>query len=160
MPLKKEYCGTCNRGLITQGKNNFGFFVSILLALVPKCPFCILAYTSTVVLCGKDTLLENQHNHFSTLSISLTAFFCSLIIAGLILNFRGLRTKYALALSCVGILMIIYSVIIGGGQELYYVGVSIEFMAIWLNGSLIFILRKFKNSFGIIKGTAAGSPYS
>ena len=145
---------------MTQTKKKYGFFVGLLLAILPKCPFCIMAYSSTVVLCGKDILIENQQNHYSTLSIFLTAFFCSLIIAGLLLNFHGKRTKYALVLSVLGILTILNSAIRNGGLDLYYLGISIVFIAVWLNGSLISILRKFKNSLSRITKTAESSPYS
>ena len=119
-----------------------------------------MAYSSTVVLCGKDIMIENQQNHYSTLSIFLTAFFCSLIIAGLLLNFHGKRTKYALVLSGLGILTILNSAIRNGGLDLYYLGISIVFIAVWLNGSLISILRKFKNTLSRITKTAESSPYS
>jgi len=145
---------------MTQTKKKYGFFVGLLLAILPKCPFCIMAYSSTVVLCGKDILIENQQNHYSTLSIFLTAFFCSLIIAGLLLNFHGLRTKYALVLSGLGILTILNSAIRNGGLDLYYLGISVVFIAVWLNGSLISILRKFKNTLRRITKTAESSPYS
>ena len=134
--------------------------MGLLLAILPKCPFCIMAYSSTVVLCGKDILIENQQNHYSTLSIFLTAFFCSLIITGLLLNFHGKRTKYALVLSGLGILTILNSAIRNGGLDLYYLGISIVFIAVWLNGSLISILRKFKNTLSRITKTAESSPYS
>ena len=145
---------------MTHTKKKYGFFVGLLLAILPKCPFCIMAYSSTVVLCGKDILIENQQNHYSTLSIFLTAFFCSLIIAGLLLNFHGKRTKYALVLSVLGILTILNSAIRNGGLDLYYLGISIVFIAVWLNGSLISILRKFKNTLRRITKTAESSPYS
>ncbi len=144
---------------MTPAKNRFGFLSGFLLAILPKCPFCIMAYSSTVMLCGKDTFLEAEQNHYSTLTISLTTFLCFLVIAGIILNFRGNRTKFAFALSVLGILMILNSVIRNGGQELYYFGVSILFIAIWLNGSLISILRKFKNTFGIFKKMLRGVHY-
>lgn len=72
------------------------------------------------------------------------------------MNFRGTRTKYALALSGLGILIILNSVIRNGGQELYYFGVSIIFIAIWMNGSLISILKKLKNTVNISKRNVAG----
>jgi hypothetical protein len=141
-------------------KKSYGFFAGLLLAILPKCPFCIMAYSSTVVLCGKDTLIENQHHYNSVLSISLTAIFSALIIIGIFFNYRGSRTKYALALAVLGILFILNSVIRNGGQELYYIGVSIVFLSIWLNGSLISIFRKFKRAFNSIPKTAESNPYS
>jgi hypothetical protein len=156
--MEKKYCRKYHKGSLPGVKKKYGFFAGLLLIILPKCPFCIMAYSGTVMLCGKNTLIENQYNNNSILSISLTALFCSLIIAGLLLNFRGTRTKYALVLAGLGILMILNSVIRNGGQELYYLGVSILFIAIWLNGSLISILRKFKKTFFIVKSNVAGSP--
>ena len=157
MPCVKLHSEKLSRYPLAPGKKKFGFFAGFLLVILPKCPFCIMAYSSTVVLCGRNTLIESHQYNYSVLSISLTAFFCSLIIAGLLLNFRGKRTKYALILSGLGILMILNSVIRNGGQELYYSGVSIVFIAVWLNGSLISIFRKIKNNFSSTTEAATGS---
>jgi hypothetical protein len=156
--LEKKYCRKYHKELPPATKKKYGFFAGLLLVVLPKCPFCIMAYTSTVVLCGKDRLIESQQHNYSVLSLVITAFFCSLIIAGLLFNFRGTRTKYALAIAGAGILVVLNSVIRNGGQELYYFGLSVIFIAIWLNGSLISILRKFKNTLHITKRNVAGSP--
>jgi hypothetical protein len=158
MPLKKIYCQKYNQEVLNGTQKKYGFISGVLLVILPKCPFCIMAYSSTVVLCSKDMLLETQYHNNSLLTIFITTFFCSLIIVGLLLNFRGTRTKYALTLSSLGILIILNSVIRNGGQNLYYLGVSIIFIAIWLNGSLISILRKFNNTLNISKRNGAGSP--
>ena len=157
---EKKLSTRLNRAALKDNKKKISFLAGIFLILLPKCPFCIMAYTSTVMLCGKDKLIVTQHNNNSILSIALTVLFCSLVIAGIFLNSRGTRTKYALALAGPGILMILNSVIRNGGQELYYLGVSILFIAVWLNGSLISILRKFKNTFFMTKRNVAGSPLS
>jgi hypothetical protein len=52
--------------------------------------------------------------------------------------------------------MILNSVIRSGGQELYYLGVSIALLAVWLNGSLLSILKKFKSTHGKITENASG----
>jgi hypothetical protein len=119
-----------------------------------------MAYSSTIMFCGKDSLMVNQQNHHSVLSITLSSVFCALIIAGILLNYPGISTKYALALSAIGILMIINSVVKSGGQELYYFGITILFICVWLNGSLLSFLRKLKNAFGSNTNTAMGNPYS
>lgn len=160
MRRKNEYCRKCSRLPVIQEKNKFGLAGGLLLAVLPKCPFCIMAFTSTAVLCGKDTLIESQSTHNSSTTIYLAAFFCLLIIAGILFNFRGIRTIYALTLSFPGVLMIMYSVIRNGGHDLYYSGLFIVFMAVWLNGSLISILKKIKNSFSSISETATVFPYS
>jgi hypothetical protein len=147
----KKCAGSLKTGL----KNNSNIVSGILLVLLPKCPFCIMAYSGTVMLCGKDTLIEKQYTHISPLSIALTAFFCLIIIAGLLLNYRGSRTRYALGLSAIGTTLVLQSVASSGGQQLYYLGVVILFVAVWLNGSLLFILRKINHAAGFSSKAAA-----
>jgi hypothetical protein len=156
MPCGKKNYLKFGESAIPGGKKKFSFIAGVLLALLPKCPFCIMAYSGTVMLCGRDTFIESRYNHYSTVSVFITALFCTLIIAGIILNYRDQRTKYALILSGMGILMILNSVIRNGGQELYYLGVSVVFLAIWLNGSLLSILKKFKNTHGRVTENASG----
>lgn len=156
MIIRAEQCGNCNKKLNSQTQKNLGILSWILLAILPKCPFCILAYTSTAVLCGKNTLMETQHTNNSIPTVLITSFFCSLILISLLLNFRGKRTKYALALAGLGVLMILISVILRGGEELYFIGVLIVSVAIWLNGSLISIVRKIRNSMVREKITLTG----
>jgi hypothetical protein len=160
MPANYNTCKNCKKKTPAGAKKHYNLFIGLLLAILPKCPFCVMAYSSTIMLCGKDSLIVNQQNHNSVLSITLTSVFCALIIAGIFLNYRGIRTKYALALSAIGILMIINSVVKSGGQELYYFGITIVFIGVWLNGSLLSFLRKLKNAFGSNKKTAMENPYS
>lgn len=115
--------------------------ITLLLALLPKCPFCMLAYSSTIVLCTK-THTENVN---SPMTILFTAFFCGLILLSIILNNRGLRTYYSFLISIFGISLMFYSVIIDGGQILYYLGLFIMFCGIWANGSLMWLLNRLKN---------------
>jgi hypothetical protein len=160
MPLQDENCTPCNKSRKLKISTKYNVFTGILLAILPKCPFCVMAYSSTVFICGKDTLIENHQQHNSPISIVVVAFFCALILIGLLLNFRGTRTKYALLFAGLGIFIILKTMIRSGGQELYYSGVTIVFIAVWLNGSLLSILTKIKNTFSGVTKTAEGSIYS
>lgn len=147
MLFQNESCGGCKRDKKAVKKKDYNLFTGILLAILPKCPFCVMAYTSTAVLCGKDTLIESSHHHYSVVTICITSFLCVLVIAGILLNYRDVRTKYALAISVLGSLLILKSIIFSGGQQLYYIGVLMIFISVWLNGSLLSILRKLKRTF-------------
>jgi hypothetical protein len=160
MSLQYENCTPCKKSRKLKISTKYNVLTGILLAILPKCPFCVMAYSSTVFLCGKDTLIENHYQHNSPLSILIVTFFCALVVVGLLLNFRGSRTKYALLLAALGIFIILKTMISSGGQQLYYSGVAIVFIAVWLNGSLISILKKLKNAFSGVTKTAESSVYS
>ncbi len=160
MLLQNKSCGTCKRDKKTVTKKSYSVITGLLLAILPKCPFCVMAYTSTAVLCGKDTLIEVKHHQYSILTISITAILCLLVIGGILFNYRDIRTKYALTLAGLGALIILQSIIFSGGEQLYYVGVSLIFMAVWLNGSLFSFLRTVKKMFSSFSKTAEHSTLS
>ena len=122
-----------------------GLFTGLLLVLLPKCPLCIIAYSSTIMLCGKEESLISSQTQSSILSTGITIFFCLVILASLFFNYRDDRTKYALALASTGSLLLVASTIWAIGPFMYYSGTLIIFAGVWLNGSMLFVLKKVKN---------------
>jgi hypothetical protein len=111
-----------------------------------------MAFTGTALLCGEGTVIEVSRTHNSLLTITITGVLCLLTLVGIALNRRGNRTWYALAIASTGIAMIMYSVIRSGGQPVYYAGISMVFFAVWLNGSLLWFVKKL----GILPGVQNG----
>jgi hypothetical protein len=128
------------------GKVHASLVGNILLVLMPKCSFCVLAYTSTMLLCTKDETLIASSLHASPLTIGITSALCLFILSGILLNRRGPRTWYALASAIAGMAMMITSVAWGGGEALYYAGNAIVFVSIWINGSLMSAWRQLKQA--------------
>jgi hypothetical protein len=139
-------CRPCQK-LKTGPKKQLGFLPGILLALIPKCPFCFMAYSSTMFLCGEDGTHLSQRTFGSPATLNLTLFFCVLTILCILLNYRDSRTKYAIALATAGAVLIILSVTTAGGLPLYYFGVFLIFSGVWLNASLLYFIRKIRSSF-------------
>ncbi|MFZ9660356.1 MAG: hypothetical protein ACO29O_00645 [Chitinophagaceae bacterium] len=133
-------CKTCNNYTKSLASSRYGWMGGILLAILPKCPFCLLAYSSTMVLCGEGTLINSKTIHVSPLTIILTSLLGLLTIIGIYMNRRGQRTTYALLLSLLGLALVFSSVLQGGGEWLYYTGTAIIFVAIWLNGSMLWFV--------------------
>ena len=122
-----------------------GLFTGLLLVLLPKCPLCIIAYSSTIMLCGKETSIISTQTESSLLSTGITLFFCLIILASLSFNYRDDRTKYSLALVITGSLLLLASTIWAIGPSTYYTGTAIIFAGVWLNGSMFYVLNKLKN---------------
>jgi len=119
-------------------------FTGFLLVILPKCPLCVIAYSSTIMLCGKEESIISSQIHSSLLATGITIFLCVVILASLFLNYRDNRTKYALTLAFAGTVMLVASTIWEIGPVLYYAGTAIIFMGVWLNGSMLFMLNKVK----------------
>jgi len=143
-------CKPCKRrNAVAAGKNHAGLLTTIFLVLLPKCPFCLVAYSSTVILCGKAGG-ASELTHSSSTTILITAFFCITALLGITFNYRDKRTRYSLIVAGAGCFLIMYSVCAGGGLPLYYTGVILVFIGVWLNGSLLYIVKKISRHRRII----------
>jgi hypothetical protein len=140
---KEDDCKPCKkRNTVSAGKKQFGLLTTILLVLLPKCPFCFMAFSSTIILCGKAGGATELNHSSSPATIFITSFFCFTILLSILINYRDARTKYALLLSATGCLLVVYSVCTGGGIPIYYSGVILVFIGVWFNASLLFIIGK------------------
>ena len=143
-------CKPCRkRDTVSERKKHAGLLTTILLILLPKCPFCLMAFSSTIILCGKAGG-ASELTHSSSTSILITAFFCFTVLLSIILNYRDRRTSYSFLLATAGCLLVMYSVCAGGGLPMYYSGVILVFIGVWLNASLLYILKKITGERRII----------
>lgn len=140
-------CRPCKSKQKTGYKKHLSFVPGILLALIPKCPFCFMAFSSTMFLCGEDGTHIARRTFASPETLNFTLFFCALTILCIVLNYRDSRTKYAVALAVSGSLLLLLSVTSIGGLPLYYFGLLFIFSGVWLNGSLLYFIKRIKNPF-------------
>jgi hypothetical protein len=135
-------CAPCKGHKINApSKQKAGLLMGIFLAVLPKCPFCIVAYSSTMVLCSGKTVSFGPV-HVSPLTIAITAAIGVVTLTCILLNFRDKRTIYAFSLASTGMALVLYSMTIGLEPWLYYSGVAVVFLGIWLNASLLNYLGK------------------
>ncbi len=145
-------CKPCKKiSHVNADKRRFSVFSGILLAFLPKCPFCFMAFTNTLILCGEGNSLTCQRTFSSSTTSLLSILFCSIILLSIIFNYQDSRTKYAIALAFTGSLFVILSVIKTGGLPLYYFGIIFIFSGVWMNASLLYFLRKIKENLPIHK---------
>lgn len=142
--MKRNSCKCSNQKKRIKPPSPFPIVGGILIAILPKCPFCILAYSSAITLCSGKTLYNHAPIWSSYISIGLAC----LVLLFILLNYRGIRTVLALITALVGVIFLIISELFTGELSFYYWGSSLLFFGIWMNGSLYYFYRKFMEWFG------------
>ena len=113
----------------------------LIIVLLPKCPLCLLSYSTAISLCGGKTIFQESVGWTSYIPILLAAF----VIASFIYNFKGKKTLIAISIAILSCLIILYGEYITKSMTTYYIGVTALFFACWVNGSFSFFIKKFNN---------------
>ena len=113
--------------------------MGIVIALLPKCHFCVLAYSSAITLCSGTKIYNHTPAWTSYISIGLALLTLALIL----INYKGLRTLLAASLVIIGCLLISYSELKTGEIAFYYGGTFSLLFGVWVNGSFYHFFRKF-----------------
>lgn len=132
-------CQSCRK----EGKKrkSVSLWSGLFLILLPKCPFCVIAYSGTIALCGNGpSAAPNAHEN--QLALALSVMLSLIIAAAIALNYRGWRTWMALGLAFTGMLVLNGSILKPAGYFCYYTGVVILFSGVWLNGSLLYLINR------------------
>ena len=139
-------CKNCNTNRKVYTFRNSSFFSAILIILIPKCPFCIMAYSSAITICGGQDIYMNSNNWVSFIPLVL-----SVVVLGMIfLNQRGIKTWIALSIALLSATLIVLSHQLIVPSTFYNVGGIGLLMAAWLNGNLWSfihqVVQKIRNS--------------
>ncbi len=135
----KENCQCSGRK--KPGKRNaYPVVVGVMIALLPKCPFCILAYSSAVTMCSGT---GHTPGVLSFLSIGLAL----VIILSLMFNYRGYRTLLALSAALAGGILVAVSELITGNLGSYQSGAYLLLFAALANGSLFHFVQNILRSY-------------
>ncbi len=102
----------------------------IIIAVLPKCPLCALAYSSAITMCS-GTMYEHTADWTSYISIVL----CALTLGLVLYNYKGYKTLTAAAMIATGGFLLGYAELVSGNVTAYYWGCAIVFVGIWINGS-------------------------
>jgi hypothetical protein len=86
--------------------NNLSPLLSFIILFLPKCPFCIVAYSSSMTMCGAAPLVSHHIDWGAWLAIGLSI----IVLGSIALNFRGKGTYYALFIALIGSLMVVFGI--------------------------------------------------
>lgn len=134
-----EGCNKCNSRAPARKTTSLSIWSTLLIVLLPKCPLCVMAYSSALTICGGESIYMQSNNWLSFFPIAL-----ALVIVGLIArNYRGGRTLVALGLAGLGsvAILLVHQLIL---PPLFYdLSAALLFLAIWLNGSMFSFVSTF-----------------
>ena len=137
-------CKCNSRAKKEANRSSFSILGGIGLALLPKCHFCILAYSSAVTVCGKGTYYDHSPEWTSYISIGLGL----LTLLFVLINRRGKRTWYASALVIAGIALIGLSELYTGEKLHYFLGAGILMLGVWINASFLYFYHQYLKPLG------------
>jgi hypothetical protein len=120
------------------------FLLSLLIAILPKCPFCIFGYTSVMAMCSGTTIESHKAGNTVAYVPLLLATF---VVVSLLMNYKGIKTWYSLGLALLGTLLINWSALWTGNLMAYFIGAFCLFLSIFINGSFAFFWRNLKQKF-------------
>jgi len=101
-------------------------------ALVPKCSFCIFAYSSAITMCSGAKLQEDGlfKNELLYINIGLLIFTLGIIL----INYKGIKTIFsAIILIAAGSTLLFSNTV--SYPFLFYLGSFLLLFSVWVNGS-------------------------
>ena len=134
----KEICATkaCKN---KAGYSSVSWLPAIFIAILPKCPFCIMAYSGAMSMCSGKMLFPNADTYSGYFIVAISF----IVILGIILNYKGTQTWWAVSFAILGSVIIGISQFITLSEHIYYLGAFVLFFGIWLNGSFTYFYNKF-----------------
>lgn len=139
MAASSSSCSCKSNQKVTKKRWQSSALLGVFIAILPKCPFCILTYSSALTLCSGATVYDHAPGWTSYISILLVLVTLFLIL----LNRKGAKTYWAAAAVLIGGAMITYSELYTGSLSTYYWGTTILIIGVWINGSFSYFYRTY-----------------
>lgn len=136
-----SHCKKCNSTRKVYTFRNSSFFSAILIILLPKCPFCIMAYSSAITICGGQDIYMSSNNWVSYIPLVLAA----IVFIMIVLNQKGMRTWIAAVITLISIFLIVLSHQLILPADFYNVGGVGLLISVWINGNLLSFISQMRN---------------
>lgn len=133
-----QHCKNCKTNRKVYTFRNSSFLSAILIILIPKCPFCIMAYSSAITICGGQDIYMASNNWVSFIPLILSV----LVLLMILLNRKGARSWVAVTIAAASILCLFLSHQLILSATFYNVGSVGLLLAIWINGNLLSFVRQ------------------
>jgi hypothetical protein len=111
--------------------------LSIVVALLPKCPFCAFGYSGVLVMCSGAKIYQHTPGPFHFIPILMAGA----VAGSLLLNFKGKRTLFALLPAGAGFYLVARAQMLTGNPAEYYTGAALILLAVMINGIFKYLLN-------------------
>jgi len=129
-PITNIQACKCKKQEKQRKRQRMSFLLTVIVAILPKCPFCAFGYSSVLVMCSGAKIHQYEANSMGYLSIILAVA----VLVSLFWNYKGRKTLVAATVATLGILPLIYAQIFSGNPLEYFVGTALILLAVLLNG--------------------------
>lgn len=123
-----------NRVAGTQG--SMSFLSTLLLILIPKCPLCMTAYMSAMVM-----FFDIDNEHLVPVLLHAKPVMGALILLMILLNQRGKRTWISLGLASTAMVLLVLKTYYATPLLPDWLLYTVFIFAIWYNGNFQYFYR-------------------
>ncbi|MCY7359360.1 MAG: hypothetical protein LH609_18270 [Rudanella sp.] len=100
------------------------------MLILPKCPFCVVAYTSSMAICGAPPVVNHHTDWGGWLGLGLA----TVCIGSIARNYRGTGTRTAIIIALLGLSLLLFGLFTANAMLWYYAGASLLFLGSFYNG--------------------------
>ncbi|MDX1314119.1 MAG: hypothetical protein R3356_01340, partial [Eudoraea sp.] len=136
MEIAKTKCCTNNKSKKINAGDGASMLTTALLILAPKCPFCVMAYTGSILM-----FFDIESSAIMPYVQHIKPALGALILLIIVLNNRGRKTAIALSIGITAMILLLlsnYSMMPVVPEWLLY---CTFFFAAWYNGNFEFFYR-------------------
>lgn len=141
--IDNSSCRCTSKVQLKDKKSLSPILTGILIAIIPKCPLCIVAYSSALTMCSGAKL----YHHAPAWTTYLLLGLAILTLTFILINYKGKRTIAASILVLLGSSFILASQVYTFNVHHYYLGTSLLMVGVWINASFRFFYRKYITPF-------------
>ncbi len=149
--MAQKYCNCRSHRKLKTNSAFFPSLFSVLVVLLPKCPFCIAGYSAAITVCGSKSLASNDIHWLPWLSLGLMCLVLTLIL----FNYKGIRSVVAAGFVLLGMALVGYCEWLNGAMLYYNLGSLALLLGVWVNGNFAFVYKKLVQAFTTFKKPVA-----
>lgn len=152
--LMNHCLSNCEKALfksepVSSAKKFTSILGSLGILLLPKCPFCVVAYSSTITLCGASGVMTDTEHHNdwgAYLAVGMSLLITLIILASFKIQNKLFPYLITLAFALCGSAFIYVAGFEATSMTCYYIGAALLIAATLIYGGAYFHLKSFLNT--------------